>query len=322
MFFKIANLFKKKTIGLEKFNQQFLWPFLDDLNEKVTTEILSSLKKESIEINKVKEEVEVDVALWLEHIAGKVLGQIKIFEDSFSPELFVYSQSQLEYLYKRWGQNKDHDEFISRIRAEYINKTKGYQKWEIAYSKSEISFNDFEMCMAATLLNINYKEFTNNFIVSMQAIHKHVTLSVYEFFKIFSKRFKISISNNIKDEEARKYMDLNNKTNELSETPEEFKKRASDRARHLADNLNYWTSKEEPEEPTNELNFQAGTSKDRSIMITKILANKKTSKQINQKNSQMNYTKVPQEESPEQFKKRVDKLTKNLVDNLNRNTRE
>lgn len=71
-------------------------------------------------------------------------------------------------------------------------------------------------------------------------------------------------------------------SSEKEESASEFQKRAKSEVQHLVDNLNYWTSKKELKEPTDELNFQAATSKDRKRMIAMISAKRKTSKQIYQ----------------------------------------
>lgn len=68
---------QKTTINSQQFHCDFLWPFLDKLNRECTTEILDSLQHEPLKVEKNRGEIELEVAIWLHHITGKLLGPIK-----------------------------------------------------------------------------------------------------------------------------------------------------------------------------------------------------------------------------------------------------
>ncbi len=184
--------FDKKPISPRKFCQDFLWPYLDKINEDFTSEILENLQHQPFKIEKNKQEIELDVGIFLNHIAGKLAGQTKVIQDPYSPEGLSFGQEMFEYFYTRWGEKKRHDEFVTEIKKKYMDKVEGYQIYEIAYSQDKMRLEDLEACVAVILLGVKYEELTDSFVKVIEELHKGSTAIILEVFKTFAKKFTLS----------------------------------------------------------------------------------------------------------------------------------
>lgn len=193
-------LFKKKIINTNQYTNEFIRPFLDEIIDDCSAEILNTLKKEDITVSKNKKEIELEVAIWLYHIQGKLLSQVKIFENIFSPEVLGLNQEMLEHFYKRWGNGDNHEQFIVDIKKKYMEKVKAYETYEIPYSRGGILLEDFEAIIAVILLGVKYEELTRSFVTVVEELHKGSTALIHKFLKDFAKKFEIVNSKELNDE--------------------------------------------------------------------------------------------------------------------------
>jgi hypothetical protein len=181
--------FDKKPVSPSKFCQDFHWPCLDKINEDFTSEILENLQHQPFKTEKNKQEIELEVGIFLNHIAGKLAGQTKVIQDPYSPEALSFGEEMFEYFYTRWGENKSHDEFVTEVKKKYKDKVEGYQTYEIAFSQDKMRLEDLEACIAVILLGVKYEELTNSFVKVVEELHKGSTAIISEVFKTFAKKF-------------------------------------------------------------------------------------------------------------------------------------
>lgn len=185
-------LFGKKIVSIESFCNDFLWPCLDNISADCTSEIIENLKSEPFEVSINSDEIGIEVGIFIHHIAGKLVGQIKEFENPYTPEAIIFGQQMLEHFYTLWGQGTDHDKYIVKIKNKYMDKVKVYEKWETAYSRSEMTLEDFEACITVNLLGVKYQELPRSFVKVMGELHKGSTVIIAETIKTFTKKYKIS----------------------------------------------------------------------------------------------------------------------------------
>lgn len=186
-------LFGKKAVSVEKFCNDFLWPCLDKISADCTSEIIESLKNEPFKVNMDKSEIDIEVGIFVHHIASKLVGQIKEFRNPYTPETIIFGQQMLEHFYILWGKGISHDKFIIDIKKRYMNKVNAYETWEMSYSKSEMTLEDFEACITVNLLGIKYQELTKSFVKIIEELHKSYTVIISKTINTFTEKYKISL---------------------------------------------------------------------------------------------------------------------------------
>lgn len=106
--------------------------------------------------------------------------------------MYVINQSFLELCYERWGELEDHDIYIEKVTKLLIDKIASYEKFELAYSRSEILKEDFEKVIALHLLNIRWQEdIPDKLLFIVSEFHKKMFIAIFKTIKKFDISFKI-----------------------------------------------------------------------------------------------------------------------------------